>query len=89
MPEGYNLSQNHPNPFNLSTRISYSVPKSGSVTVAVYNVLGQRVATLFSGQALAGEYEVTFNGDGLTSGIYFCRMAAPGFSRTVKMMLLK
>ena len=89
MPEGYNLSQNHPNPFNLSTRISYSVPKSGSVTVAVYNVLGQRVATLFSGQALAGEYEVTFNADGLTSGIYFCRMAAPGFSRTVKMMLLK
>ena len=88
-PASFTLSQNYPNPFNPTTQVNYSIPKSGIVSVIVYNTLGQRVATLFSGRASAGEHTVTFNADRFASGVYFCRMEAGGFSKTVKIMLLK
>ncbi len=88
-PSTFKLSQNYPNPFNPTTQIAYSLPRSGMVTIAVYNALGQRVSTLFSGRASAGEHVAMFNADRFASGVYFCRMEAEGFSHTVKMMLLK
>ena len=88
-PKDFILSQNYPNPFNPTTKIQYSVPRAAQVSLTVYNVLGEKVATLFSGMERAGTYEVNFNADRFASGVYFCRMEAGGFSKTLKMMLLK
>ena len=88
-PMDYMLSQNYPNPFNPTTQIAFSVPKPGYVAITVYNVLGQKIETLFSGNVGIGRHEVTFNGDRFSSGIYLCRMDMEGASRTIKMMLLK
>jgi hypothetical protein len=89
IPSTYELSQNYPNPFNPTTQIEYSIPKSGFVTLKVYNVLGQQVATLFAGDQKAGNYVATFDGSRLASGIYFYRLDAGSFSRTMKMVLMK
>ena len=88
-PASFTLSQNYPNPFNPTTKIQYSVPRAVQVSLTVYNVLGEKVATLYSGMQKAGSYEVNFNADRFASGVYFCRMEAGGFSKTLKMMLLK
>jgi hypothetical protein len=83
------LVQNKPNPFNPSTLISYTVPAAGHVTLKVYNVNGQEVATLFEGESPAGTFHITFNAKGLTSGVYFCRLTGNGFNESRKMVLLK
>jgi Secretion system C-terminal sorting domain len=88
-PSQYALSQNYPNPFNPSTKIDYSVPKNSFVTLKVYNVLGQEVATLFSGTQEAGNYASTFDASKFTSGLYFYRLEADGVSITKKMLLMK
>ncbi len=88
-PSSYVLSQNYPNPFNPTTQIDYSVPKSGLVTLKVYNVLGQEVATLFSGRLQAGRYTATFNASQYASGVYFYRLQAGNFSIVKKMVLVK
>ncbi len=88
-PEKYTLDQNYPNPFNPSTVIRYSVPKSQLVTLKVYNLLGQEVATLVNNRQNAGNYQVTFNADKLASGIYFYNLNTAGFNATKKMILLK
>lgn len=85
----YKLSQNYPNPFNPTTTISYSVPKAGYVTLKVYNVLGQQVATLFSGRQAAGSHLATFDGSKLASGVYFYVLRAGNTQITKKLMLLK
>ncbi|MHB1687291.1 MAG: alpha-amylase family glycosyl hydrolase [Ignavibacteriaceae bacterium] len=85
----YELHQNYPNPFNPSTIIKYSVPKAQLVTLKVYNLLGQEVATLVNNQQNAGNYEVTFSADKLASGIYFYTLNAGIFVSTKKMVLLK
>lgn len=85
----YTLSQNYPNPFNPTTTISYSVPKAGPVTLKVYNILGQQVATLFSGRQTAGSHIVTFDGSRLASGVYFYVLKAGNTQITKKLMLLK
>ncbi len=89
IPMKFELSQNYPNPFNPSTIIKYSVPKGQLVTLKVYNMLGQEVATLVNNQQNAGNYEVTFNADKLASGIYFYTLNAGSFVSTKKMILLK
>ncbi|MHB8851839.1 MAG: T9SS type A sorting domain-containing protein [Ignavibacteriaceae bacterium] len=89
IPMKFELSQNYPNPFNPSTIIKYSVPKGQLVTLKVYNMLGQEVATLVNNQQNAGNYEVTFNADRLASGIYFYTLNAGSFVSTKKMILLK
>ena len=58
------------NPFNPTTRFSYSLPVAGEIQLDVFNILGQKVATLANGQHAAGEYQVDFNGSNLASGIY-------------------
>ncbi|HUI30539.1 MAG TPA: T9SS type A sorting domain-containing protein [Candidatus Acidoferrales bacterium] len=88
-PTRYALLQNYPNPFNPTTNIRYSVPQNGYVTLKIYNVLGQEVATLFSGVQHAGDYVATFDASRYASGIYFYRLQAGNTSLTKKMVLLK
>ena len=83
------LGQNYPNPFNPSTRIVYSMPRAGYVSLKVFDVLGKEVATLFDGIRQPGNYEVTFDGNGLANGVYLYRMTAGNFVDTKKFILLK
>jgi subtilisin-like proprotein convertase family protein len=87
--ENYKLSQNYPNPFNPSTKINYSIPKSGLVSIKVYDVLGKEVYTLVNEIKNAGSYEALFNGANFSSGVYFYRIQAGDFVETKKMYLLK
>lgn len=89
MPSNFQLSQNYPNPFNPSTEINYSIPKSGLVTLKVYNILGQEVATLYNGFQRAGAYTATFDASKLASGIYLYRLESGNFVQTKKMILMK
>ncbi len=88
-PNSFNLFQNYPNPFNPTTTIQYDIPKSAYLTLKVYNITGQVVATLVNERKSAGSYSVNFNASGLTSGIYFYRIQAGSFVQTKKMILLK
>lgn len=89
IPSEYKLGQNYPNPFNPGTRIEYSVPKQGYVSLKVYNLVGQEVATLFEGSQQAGNYVATFDGEGLSSGVYMYRLESEGISITKKFVLMK
>jgi Secretion system C-terminal sorting domain len=89
IPSKYTLSQNYPNPFNPTTQIQYAVPKSGYMSLKVYNVLGQEVSVLFSGFQKAGNYIATFDGTNLASGVYLYRLEAGSVSITKKFILMK
>ncbi len=94
LPNDYFLSQNHPNPFNPETTISFDLPRPGSVKLEIFNILGESVATPIDGLLAAGRHSVTFrgagaNGEELPSGIYFYRLRAERFESTRKMILLK
>ena len=89
IPTRFELSQNYPNPFNPTTQINYSVPQSSFITLKVYNVLGQEVATLFSGVQTAGKHIATFDASKYSSGVYFYRLQSGNFISVKKMMLLK
>jgi photosystem II stability/assembly factor-like uncharacterized protein len=83
------LEQNYPNPFNPATTIKYSIPKEGLVTLKVYNVIGEEVATLVNEIKLVGNYNLTFDGENLSSGIYFYKLQAGDFVETKKMVFIK
>ncbi len=88
VPVDFSLAQNFPNPFNPSTAIEFTVAQSGRATLSVWNVLGQRIATLFDGVAVAGRrYDVRWNADHASSGTYFSILESAG-RRDVKRMLL-
>lgn len=89
VPTSFALEQNFPNPFNPTTEINYSVPSKGFVTLKVYDILGQVVATLYSGQLQAGHYTATFDGSKLASGAYIYRLEAEGSSIARKLVLMK
>lgn len=89
IPENYSLEQNYPNPFNPSTSIRYALPQGSHVLLEVYNVIGQRVATLVDENQGAGYHDVRFSGSSLPSGVYFYRLTAGGFVKTMKMVLTK
>lgn len=89
VPGGLALSQNYPNPFRSSTTIGYEVGASAHVTLAVYNALGQRVATLVDGAQTAGSHDVRFDGEGLASGVYFYRLTVGDRTSTRQMLLVK
>lgn len=78
-----------PNPFNPVTTITYSITKPGHVSLYVYNITGQKVATLVNSSMPAGKHIASFDGSNLASGIYFYRFESPGFAKTGKMMLVK
>ncbi len=89
VPSGFVLEQNYPNPFNPSTQINYSVPMNSYLTVKVYNLLGQEVATLFEGMQNAGNYTAEFTAAGLSSGVYMYRLHSDNVSITKKFVLMK
>ncbi|MFA5012031.1 MAG: choice-of-anchor J domain-containing protein [Ignavibacteria bacterium] len=89
IPSSYSVSQNYPNPFNPTTKINFALPKSGLVTMKVYDILGKEVATLVNEVKNAGSYTVDFNASSLTSGMYFYKVSVNGFSEVKKMMLIK
>jgi hypothetical protein len=86
----FNLSANYPNPFNPSTEIQFSVDVTAEANLSVYNALGQQVAVLFDGIAEAGQlYDVRFDAEDLSSGLYFYRLGSGEKSDLKKMMLLR
>ncbi|MDP2209636.1 MAG: T9SS type A sorting domain-containing protein [Bacteroidota bacterium] len=76
LPQEFNLEQNYPNPFNPATTINFQLPISSTVSLKVYNVLGQGVADLLNGELNAGKYEIAFDASKLSSGIYYYRLTA-------------
>src|SRR5690554_95190 len=92
IPSEYYLSQNYPNPFNPVTKINYKIPAGNTpvnVVLKVFDILGNEVAELINEEQPAGEYRVTFNAEGLSSGVYFYRLSAGKFTDTKKFILLK
>jgi hypothetical protein len=89
IPTVYALEQNFPNPFNPSTTIKYALPLNGIVTLKIYNILGQEVASLVNQEQAAGNYTVSFNASHLASGMYVYRIESGSFSSIKKMMLIK
>ena len=89
-PFEFALDQNYPNPFNPTTKISFTLASTADVTLEVYNLLGQKVATLLQNEKMtAGKYTQTFNAGSLASGMYFYRISTPTFVKSRKMMLIK
>ncbi len=88
-PKQYVLYQNYPNPFNPSTTITFYLPEAADVNLAVYNILGERVATLINEFLKAGSHSIIFNARDLASGIYICRYQTANFQQTKKILLLK
>jgi hypothetical protein len=93
LPTVFALDQNYPNPFNPSTQIEYSLPKSGRVTLTIYNIMGQEVAKLVDGVQEAGVYNVQWNASNLASGMYIYRINVDhengNFTASKRLMLLK
>ena len=85
----FNLQQNYPNPFNPSTTINFSITKEENVKLNVYNLLGDKVASIVNENKQAGNYSVLFNASTLSSGIYFYKLEAGQNSRIRKMLLIK
>ena len=86
---GFSLSQNYPNPFNPTTKINFTIPVAGKTALTVYNVLGQKVATLVNQELSAGSYQYNFNAIDLSSGIYFYKLQSNNYVERKKMILLK
>ena len=89
IPSKFSLDQNYPNPFNPATKISYSVPSTSYVTLRVFNLLGQVVATLVNENKSAGSYPIVWDASSVPSGVYFYQMKAGSFIETRKMVLMK
>lgn len=89
IPTEFTLRQNFPNPFNPETSLTFALPVNADIQLKVFNASGQQVAVLFDGQASAGSHTVRFNGENLSSGIYFAVMQSGDFQSTRKMLLLK
>jgi hypothetical protein len=85
----YQLHQNYPNPFNPSTTIEFSLPRSGHVTLKVFNILGEVVATLVNEELNVWTYTTQWNAADAASGVYFYRLQAGDFVDTKKLLLLK
>jgi len=89
LPINYSLLQNHPNPFNATTTISYQLPVDAYVKLEVYNTLGQKVATLVDSRQQAGYRRVVWDASQVSSGLYFYKLTAGDFTETRRMMLVK
>ncbi|MCE1165527.1 MAG: T9SS type A sorting domain-containing protein [Bacteroidetes bacterium] len=89
IPGMFSLEQNFPNPFNPETRINFNLAKNGNVTISIYDAAGKLIEKLIDEFKPAGTYSLAFNGSGLCSGIYYCKMQAGDFNETRKMALVK
>ena len=89
-PTKYQLLQNYPNPFNPATKIKFFLPKTEKVKIEIYNLLGQKISTILNKQMEAGNHEIEFNAQNLSSGVYFYRLETKtGFIQTKKLVVLK
>jgi hypothetical protein len=88
-PKSYELKQNYPNPFNPTTTIEFTLPQTGYMTLKIFNILGEEVATLVSEKLAAGSYKYNWNATGLAGGIYLYRLESRGIIDMKKMILLK
>jgi hypothetical protein len=89
LPDQYFVMRNYPNPFNSGTTIEFTIVKSTEVKISIFDLLGREVRTLIDSYKQAGSYNVIFDADGLSSGVYFYRLRAGEFSDTRRMVLLK
>jgi len=85
----YKLDQNYPNPFNPNTKISFNLPVESKTLLIIYDISGREVKKLVDATLPAGIHEVNFNGESLSSGVYFYKLATPGFTQSKKMVLIK
>ena len=88
-PVEFVLEQNYPNPFNPSTNVSFSIPEPGLVTLKIFNIIGEEVGELVNEFKEAGNYEINFSADNLSTGIYIAKLTAGSHFQTIKMNLLK
>ena len=88
-PNKFSLEQNYPNPFNPTTNIEFNLPEQGEVELTVYDLLGNKIKTLVNEQKNAGNYNVTFDGKNLASGVYYYLLKTNGSLITKKMILMK
>jgi hypothetical protein len=89
IPRKYELSQNYPNPFNPVTNIHFAIPKSGNISLKIFNSVGQLVSTYFEGFIEAGNYNADIDASKFASGVYFYTLSTSEFTQTKKMMLIK
>jgi hypothetical protein len=89
LPQNFELKQNYPNPFNPSTTIKFSFPSSGYATLKIYNALGEEVALLLDKELTTGTYEVEWNANEFSSGVYFYQLNTEEFVETKRMILMK
>lgn len=89
IPSEFQLHQNYPNPFNHETVISFSLPQPGNITIEVYNLIGQNIATITDRRYGSGDHTIVWNAAGVSSGVYFYRMEAGEFVETKRMVLLQ
>jgi len=89
VPNNFNLYQNYPNPFNANTKIKYYIPENSLVSLKLYNIIGEEVATLMDSQQNAGEYEIFFDAGLLAGGIFIYKLEAGKFVDMKKFILLK
>jgi hypothetical protein len=88
-PHGFSLEQNYPNPFNPTTNFEFRIVDFGLVSLKVYDILGNEVATIVNEELPAGNYKYQWNAAGLASGVYFYRLQAGKFVDTKKLILLR
>jgi hypothetical protein len=88
-PDKYSLLQNYPNPFNPVTTIKYQIPVSGMVTLKIYDISGKEVASLVNETKSAGSYSIQWSANNFSSGTYFYKIEANGYTETKKMLLVK
>ena len=89
IPTAYVLNQNYPNPFNPGTTIEFEVPKTGQVSLKVYDITGREVATLVDGVRAVGSYSIPFDASGLSSGVYFYKLQAGEYFAVRKLVVMK
>ena len=89
IPTEMTLMGNYPNPFNPTTTLIYALPEPGHISISIYNILGQKAATLFEGEKPAGRFTLQWDGSRYPSGIYFARLETGDISKSIKMVLLK
>jgi Secretion system C-terminal sorting domain len=89
LPKTFILDQNYPNPFNPVTTISFYIPKKSQVVISIFDILGRLVSSIYDGDISAGDHIVQWNGNGHSSGIYFCKVELDGISKFIKLVLLK
>jgi len=89
IPKEYGLSQNYPNPFNPNTTINYQLPENNHVTLRIYDILGNIVATLVDQDVQAGYHSFTWNAGNIATGVYFYRLTSGSFVQTKKLILMK